>query len=158
MPYRSSIGWEGRAGRVMPECVGDLLPELREGATSGTRWAGRWACSGPAGQPTRAPVLIAGWPPSIRVRCANPSSSWSLPPITARADLMEIQLVLAPQGDENLAREALSSLGPKAIELSRELIPRSPDFGTIGSAPPVDVSLTLMRPGIRTAARIGTRS
>jgi hypothetical protein len=47
----------------------------------------------------------------------------SEPSITSRANLLEVYYILAQQGDEDLARDALQALGPKAIELPLELIP-----------------------------------
>jgi hypothetical protein len=48
----------------------------------------------------------------------------SEPSITARAHLLEVYYILAQQGDEDLARAALRALGPQAVELPLELIPK----------------------------------
>jgi hypothetical protein len=47
----------------------------------------------------------------------------SEPSITSRANLLEVFYILAQQGDEDLARDVLEALGPKAIELPLEFIP-----------------------------------
>jgi hypothetical protein len=48
----------------------------------------------------------------------------SEPSITARAHLLEVYYILVQQGDEGLASAALRALGPQAIELPLELIPK----------------------------------
>jgi hypothetical protein len=48
----------------------------------------------------------------------------SEPSITARAHLLGVYYILTQQGNEILARAALRALGPLAIELPIELIPK----------------------------------
>jgi hypothetical protein len=52
----------------------------------------------------------------------------SEPGLTARANLLEVYSILAQQGDEDLARACLRTLGPRAAELPLELIPKVARF------------------------------
>ena len=50
------------------------------------------------------------------------------PAVTSRMNLLEVYYVLAQNGEENLAGAALEALGPHAVELSVDLIPRVANF------------------------------
>jgi hypothetical protein len=52
----------------------------------------------------------------------------SEPGVTARANLLEVYYILTQQGNEDLALESLRSLGPQAIEMPLELIPKVARF------------------------------